>query len=49
MTREEWKMVFSRASINISQEIIDCYKCPSASLQEKLIAQEIINQIFRAL
>ena len=46
MTREEWKMVFSRASANISQDIINCDFIPT---QQQLIAKEIINQIFRAL
>lgn len=49
MTREEWKVAFSRASTNISQEIIDSIKYGSAPSQEKLIVQEFINQIFKVL
>lgn len=45
MKREEWKLVFSKASENMSKEITDnlCHTPPVFLSQEKLIAQEIIN------
>ena len=49
MTREEWKIVFSDASANMTQEICDGIVHNVLPSQEKLIAQEIINQIFKAL
>ena len=51
MKREEWKLVFSKASENITKEICDglCNTTPVFPPQEKLIAQEIIHQIFKAL
>ena len=45
MTREEWLLVLCRASQNIVKEIIDCSNHHIPVPQEKLIAQEIINQI----
>ena len=49
MSRDEWRIVLSKASINITGEI--CYNInhnitPS---KEKLIVQELISQIYRAL
>lgn len=49
MTREEWKIVFSKASVNMTQEICDGIGHNVLPSQEKLITQEIINQIFKAL
>jgi hypothetical protein len=49
MTREEWMFTLSRASRNVSEEIVDCVKHNISPPQEKLIAQEIINQIIKAL
>lgn len=49
MTREEWKFTLSKASLNISKEIVDLLKHNISPSQETLIAQEIINQIFKAL
>lgn len=49
MTREEWVFTLSRASQNITKEMIDCLKHRIPVPQEKQIAQEIINQICKAL
>ncbi len=49
MTREEWMLTLGRASRQISEEIVDCVKHNISPPQEKLIAQEIINQILKAL
>lgn len=49
MTQEEWKLVFSKASANMTQEICNGIAHNILPSQEKLIAQEIINQIFKVL
>lgn len=51
MKREEWKLVFSKAYTNITKEICNgvCNTTPVFPSQEKLIVQEIIHQIFKAL
>lgn len=49
MTREEWMRTLSKASLNVSEEIVDLLKHNISPPQEKLIAQEIINQIYMAL
>ena len=49
MSRDEWKLVFSKASINMSEDIVEGINHNVMPSQEKLIAQEIINQIFKVL
>ena len=49
MTREEWKLTLGKASRQITEEIVFCVKNNISPSKEKLIAQEIINQILNAL
>ena len=49
MTRDEWKLVFSNASSNISKDIIEGIKHNVMPSQDTLIAQKIINEIFKAI
>lgn len=49
MTNEEWKYTLSKAYSNISKEIVVYLKSGQTPPQSKLIAEEIIHQIFKAL
>jgi len=49
MNRDEWKLVFSKASSNMSEDIIEGIKHNIMPSQETLIAQKIINEIFKAI
>lgn len=49
MNRDEWKLVFNKASDNISQEIVDGILHNINPSQETLIVQKLINEIFKAL
>lgn len=49
MTREEWKLTLGKASRQITEEIVYYVKHNYSPPKEKLIAQEIINQIYDAL
>lgn len=49
MSRDEWKIVLSKASINITDEICDNINHNITPSKEKLIVQELINQIYKAL
>lgn len=49
MSRDEWKLVFSKASINMSEDIAEGINHNIMPSQETLIAQKIINEIFKAI
>ena len=49
MSRDEWKNVLSKASVNITGEICANVSHNITPSKEKLIVQELINQIYRAL
>ena len=49
MSRDEWKIILSKASINMAGEICDNVSHNTTPSKEKLIVQELINQIYRAL
>ena len=49
MSRDEWIIVLSKAYINITEEICDNVSHNTTPSKEKLIVQELINQIYRAL
>ena len=49
MSRDEWKNVLSNASINITEEICANISHNIFPSKEKLIVQELINQIYKAL
>ncbi len=49
MSRDEWKFVLSKASANITGEICADVSHNITPSKEKLIVQELISQIFRAL
>lgn len=49
MTREEWKLTLGKASRQITEEMVDYVRHNISPPKEKLIAQEIINQIYNAL
>ena len=49
MSRDEWKIILSNASINITDEICANISHNITPSKEKLIVQELINQIYRAL
>lgn len=49
MSRDEWKIVLSNASINITEEISTNISHNIFPSKEKLIVQELINQIYKAL
>jgi len=49
MSRDEWKVVLSKASANITEEICANVSHNIIPSKEKLIVQELISQIYRAL
>ena len=49
MSRDEWKIVLSKASTNITGEICADVSHNITPSKEKLIVQELISQIYRAL
>ena len=49
MSRDEWKYILSKASANITSEICANVSHNITPPKEKLIVQELINQIYRAL
>ena len=49
MGRDEWRIVFSKASVNITGEICADISHNITPSKEKLIVQELINQIYKAL
>lgn len=49
MSRDEWKIVLSKASANITEEICANVSHNVIPTKEKLIVQELISQIYRAL
>jgi hypothetical protein len=49
MSRDEWKIILSKASANINAEICANVSHNIIPPKEKLIVQELINQICEAL
>lgn len=49
MSRDEWRIILSKASVNIVGEICDSISRNITPSKEKLIVQELIHQIHRAL
>ena len=49
MSRDEWKIILSKASSNITKEICTNVSHNIIPPKEKLIVQELINQICEAL
>ena len=49
MGRDEWRIVFSKAFVNITGEICADISHNITPSKEKLIVQELINQIYKAL
>jgi hypothetical protein len=49
MSKDEWRIVLSKAYINITDEICDSISHNITPSKEKLIVQELIHQIHKAL